>query len=84
MQTAVCVLSAAAGRSISNACRDAHTCSVYVKLLIRGVVKYVWLLVVEVPRQLTLFLGLPKIMHLIKPLGLINPNTASRVQGEQC
>ena len=38
----------------------------------------------EVPRQLTLFLGLPKIMHLIKPLGLINPNTASRVQGEQC
>ena len=38
----------------------------------------------EVPRQLTLFLGLPKIMHLIKPLGLINPNTASKVQGEQC
>ena len=37
-----------------------------------------------VPRQLTLFLGLPKIMHLIKPLGLINPGTASRVQGKQC
>jgi len=36
------------------------------------------------PRQLTLDLGLPKIMHLIKPLGLINPNTASNVQGEQC
>ena len=39
---------------------------------------------VEVPRQLTLVLGLPKIMHLIKPLGLINPSPASRVQGEQC
>jgi len=38
----------------------------------------------KMPRQLTLDLGLPKIMHLIKPLGLINPNTASNVQGEQC
>ena len=41
-------------------------------------------LVVMMPRQLTLDLGLPKIMHLIKPLGLINPDTASIVQGEQC
>ena len=37
-----------------------------------------------VPRQLTLDLSLPKMMRLRKPLGPLNPNTAGKVQGEQC
>ena len=40
--------------------------------------------VYEVPRQLTLDLSLAKILRLRKPLGPLNPNTAGKVQGEQC
>ena len=41
-------------------------------------------IVIVMPRQLTLDLSLPKMMRLRKPLGPLNPNTAGRVQGEQC